>query len=200
MCITQRFEPARTTAEWLWTECSVYLAHVEGEAEEDQIQRAPLYQHARVLDRGADGLHLVTTQRRRHSASVRSNRWNNRRRGNCDSIYSVIFQSNQTEKRYCSAACCHIPSAQCRCPWCRAGPPSTACDWGAAERRTPREDAQQGWSGCCPTRHCRRPTVPLLQPPSPTGCLFFSGPETANVKSHQLSAFHAPDMTGYAHA
>lgn len=57
-------------------EFSMYLAHVEGETEEDQIQRAPLYQHARVLDRGTDSLHLFRTQRHPHSALVRSNRRN----------------------------------------------------------------------------------------------------------------------------
>lgn len=86
----------------------------------------------------------------------------------------------------CLVVCCQIPSAQCRCPWRRAGPPWRACDWGAAEQRTPQGDARQGWSGCCPTRHCRRPTVPLLQPPSPTGCLSLGKPDTANIKSTAL--------------
>lgn len=73
----------------------------------------------------------------------------------------------------CIVVYCHVPWARCHCPWRRAGPPWRACDWGAAEQRSPQGDAQQGWSGCCPTRHCRRPTAPLLQPPSPTGCWFF---------------------------
>lgn len=88
--------------------------------------------------------------------------------------------------RYRPVVCCHIPWAQCRCPWRRAGPPWRACDWGAAGRRTPRGDARLGWSGCCPTRHCRRPTVPRLQPPSPAGCLSFSRTDTASIQSSQL--------------
>lgn len=38
------------------------LAHVEGEAEEDQVQSAPLHQNTGVLDGGADRLHLVEPQ------------------------------------------------------------------------------------------------------------------------------------------
>lgn len=37
-----------------------YLAHVEGEAEEDQVQGASLHQHAGVLDGGTDRLYLLT--------------------------------------------------------------------------------------------------------------------------------------------
>lgn len=68
---------------------------------------------------------------------------------------------------------CHVPWARCHYPWHKAGPPWRAYGWGAGVQRTPRGDAQRGWSGCCPTRHCRKPTVPRLQPPFPTGCWFY---------------------------
>lgn len=68
---------------------------------------------------------------------------------------------------------CDVPWARCHYPWHKAGPPWRAYGWGAEVQRIPRGDAQRGWSGCCPTRHCRKPTVPRLQPPFPTGCWFY---------------------------